>query len=402
MLSPGSAFLIAYLPAHRIAYTGQRGTLESAAKTVAALQPRAEAARAQLDDRAAYLEHVDTRLRELAAKAGVTLPALPPPSAAPGMAIWLRSLPEFVRPRLTTELLQAAWAAGETARAVAIDVMLAQYTAYLRCSAPNDFDLRTRSEQLAKLLASAAANLQRALAATKIPVVGNYSNELRTLVQSTGDLAPSTTAGYEKLSVLSERVLQCIECHAEQLDVESLSETSDARGRFIPGILESIRRWDVQTKELEKKAQPTVNLERFSKGARQVMASAQKLADDRRHVHLTATHVLTCLLALPPVKERVDAAGGDVAAALAAADSVFAAMATSSAQSHLGDPLIALVGGLQGSNDEVTLEDLLLACVTLPPRATLDDIDRNGLDTPDEAARRTVISAGRLEGLARR
>jgi hypothetical protein len=380
MLSPGSAFLIAYLPAHRIAYAGQGGASGSAAT----------------------IERVDTRLRDLAARAGVTLPALPPLSAAPAMAIWLRSLPEFVRPRLTTELLQAAWTAGETARAVAVDVMMAQHTAHLRCTAPNDFDLRTRAEQLAKLLGTAATNFQKALAATKVPVVANYSNELRTLVQSTRDLAPTTTAGYEQLAALSQRVLQCIECHAEQLDVESLSGTSDARGRFIPAILESIRRWDVQTKELEKKAQPTVNLERFSKGARQVMASAQNLADQRRHVHLTATHVLAWLLSLPPVKERVAAAGGDVAAALAAAESVFAAMPTSTAPSYLADALIELVGGLQKSNDEVTLEDLLVACVTLPPRATLEDIDRNGLDTPDEAARRTVISAGRLERLARR
>lgn len=65
---------------------------------------------------------VDARVAALARDNGIAMPA-----------------------KLSTPLLESAWAAGETARQVYVSVALAAHIAYLRCAAPDHADLRSQA-----------------------------------------------------------------------------------------------------------------------------------------------------------------------------------------------------------------------------------------------------------------
>ena len=82
-------------------------------------------------------------------------------------------------------------------------------------------------------------------------------------------------------------------------------------------------------------------------------------------------------------------------------------MGTSQEPAYLSPDVLALLTQLErdAAGKEVSLSALLTACVTLPVRKTLEEVDAEGIDTRDsdeEAARRSVVIAGKLDRLVRR
>src|SRR5687768_14634301 len=120
MLSPGSAYLLAYLPARRVAFVARTELLDRNAATIdGALKKALEFSRAALKVEESIVAETDRRFTELATTAGVAIPPLPGSRELPK---WVEALTGHVRPQLTTPLLEKAWAAGETARLVSLSV----------------------------------------------------------------------------------------------------------------------------------------------------------------------------------------------------------------------------------------------------------------------------------------
>jgi ATP-dependent Clp protease ATP-binding subunit ClpA len=174
---------------------------------------------------------------------------------------------------------------------------------------------------------------------------------------------------------------------------------------YVPRILEILDRWAAEP--AKPAPNKTITLTTFSRGARTLIAGAQKLADDRRHSKVTTIHILSRLLTLSAAHDRLTEAGADPAAALAAAESILARMGTSQEPAYLSSDVLALLTQLErdAAGKEVSLSALLTACVTLPVRKTLEEVDAEGIDTRDsdeEAARRSVVITGKLDRLVRR
>lgn len=176
-------------------------------------------------------------------------------------------------------------------------------------------------------------------------------------------------------------------------------------------ILDSIARWDAQvTAMVAAGAKPaqlmnTMALKNYTPGARQLVASAQKLADDRKHKTMTPIHVLVCLLALSAVKDLLREAGADADAALLAAESWLGKILLSEEPSFLSaDALALLERATQTANGQhVSLIDLVAACVARPGAATLEQLDAQGTtETFEQLSMRTIITAGRLDRFVRR
>ena len=190
-------------------------------------------------------------------------------------------------------------------------------------------------------------------------------------------------------------------------DVSDASKRADCDRR----IQEQIERWiahdplfyqrDAQTAAATTtNSDQLVRLERFSRGARQLVVEAQKLADQRHHGELTMLHLLHGLLLLEPCQELCQSAEADAPSAIAAAEAELATLPTSNEPSYLSRATLQLLQRLEREAEgEVSLTQLLRALVSPPPR-TLDDLDRDGLVPPSEQLRlRRVIDAGRLTRL---
>jgi len=199
MLSPGTAFLLAYLPARRVAHTARLELLDRNAATIdPALKHAIEFSRHALKVEESMVADTDARLADLARQNGVAPGAMPP---------------------LATPVLQAAWKAGETARVVAISVALAAHVAYLRCAAPDNADLRAQAADRARDLKESAAALQVQLEATELPLVISHAGSVLQMVNLTSSLEPTTTGGYRELNELARDLNNFLEATARQLDV---------------------------------------------------------------------------------------------------------------------------------------------------------------------------------------
>lgn len=203
MLSPGSVYLLAYLPAHRFAHAASKALVErNTATTHPELKHAIEFARRALGLEDSIFAETDKRLAELAGKHGLALPLDA----------------ERIRPLLTTPVLQAAWQAGETARRVTIAVHLAAQIAHLRCAAPDDAGLRAQAEQQAHALKTSADELTADLVATGLPLVIDLADNVAEQIRLTLNLTPATSGGYRELNGLVRDVEKFIQLKEDALD----------------------------------------------------------------------------------------------------------------------------------------------------------------------------------------
>jgi len=203
MLSPGTVYLLAYLPAHRLAHAARKDLVErNAATTDPGLKHAIEFARRALRVEDSIFAETDKRLSELASKHGLSPPVED----------------ESIRALLTTPVLQAAWKAGETARRVAIAVNLAAQIAHLRCAAPEDAGLRAQAEQQANTLKTSADQLTADLTATGLPLVIDLADNVAEMIRLTLNLTPATPGGYRELSGLVRDVDNFIKLKENALD----------------------------------------------------------------------------------------------------------------------------------------------------------------------------------------
>lgn len=222
MLSPGTAYLLAFLPARRLAHAAKRKIVDRNAATLdPALKRGIEDARYKLDNDTSVVTDADKRLATTAERAGVRLPA----SSS----------------MMTSSLLRAAWNAGETAREVGIAVELVTLIAQLRCAAPNNPDLRTQAADAARQLRASAAKLTKDLTATGLPLVIDSANSIEKYVGWTSSLEPNDQGGYEELAKLTEDLFKFMEGKARLLDTappeKPTAEPSAAENALVARIL---------------------------------------------------------------------------------------------------------------------------------------------------------------------
>jgi hypothetical protein len=216
MLSPGSAYLLAYLPARRVAFVARTELLDRNAATIdGALKKALEFSRAALKVEESIVAETDRRFAELATTAGLAIPPMPAPRDLPK---WLDALSGHVRSQLTTPLLHGAWGAGETARLVSLSVQLLAHIAYLRCAAAGNVDLRVQAEHCAEDLTAAATQLTADLKALGLPLVTSQADNVEKMVRLTRNLTPTTEGGYRQINELSRDLDKFIELKVRQLD----------------------------------------------------------------------------------------------------------------------------------------------------------------------------------------
>jgi len=197
MLSPGTAYLLAYLPARRLGHTARKELVERNAATVdPKLKHAIDFARKALEIEASLVDESDQRLATLARQHSVT--AASPP--------------------LTTTAAQAAWKAGIAARRAAVSVNLLAQIAHLRNAAPDNADLRAQAEQHARDLKASAAELTSELNATGLPAVMELSDNVAEQISLTSNLTPTTPGGYRELNELVRDVEKFIELKVDALD----------------------------------------------------------------------------------------------------------------------------------------------------------------------------------------
>lgn len=165
-LGPGPAFLLAYLPAHRIAHEAKLAHLQ--ALTDPALQRERTFGGAALKIAGRTIDAIDARAADLARAAGVPLG-------------------DAIASELTTPAAKAAWKAGLSARAVTIAAELAVHVAYLRASAPENAALRSEAAEHARALRDGAARLAEELAETRRPLAIRHKDDAARMVAMTGD-----------------------------------------------------------------------------------------------------------------------------------------------------------------------------------------------------------------------
>jgi hypothetical protein len=158
--------LLAYLPAHRIAYRAKLAHLET--MTAPELQHARLFGGGALKIGESTVAAIDERHAKLMRAAGLANDA---------------DIPS----ELTTAAAKAAWKAGETARAVTIAAELAAHVAYFRASAPANTALRGQADEHARVLRASVAQLANDLEATGRPLAIRHKDDAARMVSLTGD-----------------------------------------------------------------------------------------------------------------------------------------------------------------------------------------------------------------------
>jgi hypothetical protein len=213
-LSPGLAFMLAWLPGRRVAHTARTALVERLGASVGAeLAHAVDFSRRALKIEDSMVADDDRRHQILVDELGAELPR-----PASGLGAWLNALAAAVRPTLTTPVLDAAWKAGESARLATIAVELAAHVAYLRCAAPDDAGLRALAADRARDLTQAAAALEAHLAATGLPEAMRHAGDAASRVRQVASLEPTTSEGYGELNQLGRDLRDLFEAFELQLD----------------------------------------------------------------------------------------------------------------------------------------------------------------------------------------
>lgn len=203
-LTPGQAFLLAYLPARSIACAMRRAWLENAPPT---------------DDPA--LQHaVGFMSMGLRVEATADEDAARHAALAAEVGIAISPTGEALHAHLSQPTLAAAWRAGESARAVAIAAMLAAHVVYFRDSAPNVPRLRTEAVARARELQEAAAKLAEDLRAIDLPPAQARADIAARMIATVEDLS---VASYVELSPLSTDLCGFLEATGRALDATPIA-----------------------------------------------------------------------------------------------------------------------------------------------------------------------------------
>ncbi len=213
MLSPGAAFLLAYLPGRHVA---QLVRTELANRTAGTLVPELKQAVERLRDElrtdVAQVDAANGKLADLASDGAMILP--PPPSRLAEIEAWLRTIALTVLPLLLTPALDAAWLAGDAARTLAVAVSVGVAAAPLRAVAPGNPELRFVAEARARDVHSALAAFIGTDLTQTIAVAGDVERRVR----ETPDLAPVSAEGQRGLGSLGDSRQRCFEAIAVALD----------------------------------------------------------------------------------------------------------------------------------------------------------------------------------------
>lgn len=164
-LTPGTAFLLAYLPARRLAHDAKLAHL--ATLDDPALAKARMFASGALKIETSSVEEVAARHAALVRHNAVDL--------------------ANVSPSLVTRAAKEAWRAGESARAVTIAAELAAHVAYLRASAPENATLRAQADEHDRVLREKVEELSIALSDTWRPLGHAHRNDAARMVELTGD-----------------------------------------------------------------------------------------------------------------------------------------------------------------------------------------------------------------------
>ncbi|MEO6771711.1 MAG: hypothetical protein ABI467_01650 [Kofleriaceae bacterium] len=199
MASPGTAFLAAYLPWRRMAHDERVALVDRNAATV---DP-------QLRHAIEFLRKGLAIEEKLVAETDARLAALPK-----------------AEPAAPAE--QAAARAGAIARDAAVAVAVAAHLAYLRCSAPDNPDLREQAHARAQQLKEQADRLASALEATGLPSVKPEAHRVAEIVARVRDLEPTTDAGYRQLNDLVRDVTAGCDEIARHLDKAAVAAPAPA------------------------------------------------------------------------------------------------------------------------------------------------------------------------------
>ncbi len=144
----------------------------------------------------------------------------------------------------------------------------------------------------------------------------------------------------------------------------------------------------------------TKMLERFTKGARQLVADAQRSADTQRHAEMTLLHLLARCLDEPSIAAAFSEAGADVDAARKKLAPAVALLPKSDEPSYVSAPALALIERTEADAEEreVSLLDFVVALVTTAVPTSIQQADA-GLASQEVRSFRRIVEAGRLERL---
>lgn len=210
-ITPGIAYLFAYLPAHAIAIEARKDLVERFAEAAdEKLAHAIELSRRALKLETTRMEAAERRISAMARRDRLEI--------ARGGPAW-RAIADAVRPHLGTELSRAAWSAGEAARLVLVSVALLAHTAYLRCAAPDHPGLRELAEDRARALVENADLLTERLGATGLRLVMSHADSVAKMVElSRSFLLATTSGGHTQLVELDKDLDSFVDGHARRLD----------------------------------------------------------------------------------------------------------------------------------------------------------------------------------------
>jgi len=236
-LSPGTAFLLAYLSSRRVIQSARRDLLDHhASSDDPALADAIDSMHQQIDDEQSKSPTDDIRLAAIAGAFDMAIPGAPvrhrayagaasmpwvtqPEDETPA---WLTAIAEAVRPRLPNPVLAAAWRAGEAARFVAVCAALVATVAHLRCAAPENADLRVQALDLARDLTDSVATLKARLEAINLTALRSRADDAERLVHATSlrtsGLTSAAADAYGQLNDLSRAIGELLEDTARRLD----------------------------------------------------------------------------------------------------------------------------------------------------------------------------------------
>ena len=157
----------------------------------------------------------------------------------------------------------------------------------------------------------------------------------------------------------------------------------------------------------EAGADQLIHLNRYTKGARQLVRSAQSLADERHHKTMTTLHMMARYLALPPVEQSFRDAQADPALAAKLVELELARQPTSTWPSFLSTDVLAVLqkAEREAGAQPVSLTDLINASVGFgTPHAwsTVQDLGLAGLSRSLEYEQvKRVVEGARLARILR-
>ncbi len=124
------------------------------------------------------------------------------------------------------------------------------------------------------------------------------------------------------------------------------------------------------------------------------MQSAQALADKMQHREMTAIHILSRYVDLQATRKMFDDASIDIATTERVIGEELATLPTSDSPSYMSANVLAIIERAEfAEGRQVTIRDLIRAVVVDPSRDTLEDVDRYGIESAEQASVLRIANA---------